>query len=84
MLTENGITDITVDKVKEIASEVCDINEEQFHGMLNFYHNLGVIIHHGDLVVLKRQLFAEQFQKLIVIPKDDEQVLFVKNSGRSC
>ena len=82
-LTEN-ITDINVDKLKKIASEVCDINEEEFDGMLSYYHNLGVIILHGDLVVLKRQWVAEQFAKLFVIPKEDDQVLFVKNSRSSC
>ena len=82
-LTEN-ITDINVDKLKKIASEVCFINEEDFDGMLSYYHNLGVVIHHEDLVVLKRQWVAEQFAKLFVIPKEDDQVLFVKNSRSSC
>ena len=83
-LTEKGVTDITEGKLKEIACQVCSVNEKEFNEMLNSYHNLGVIIHHKDLVVLKRQFLAEQFTKLIVIPKANEQVLFVKDSGRSC
>ena len=78
------ITDIKVDELKKIASDVCYINEEELDGMLRYYHNLGVVILHGDLVVLKREWVAEQFAKLFVIPKDDDQVLFGKNSRCSC
>ena len=83
-LAEN-ITDINVDKLKKIASEVCDINEEEFDGMLSYYHKLGILIHHGDLVALRSQWLVGQFTKLIVIRHDDDQVLFVQmNYSRSC
>ena len=79
------MTDSKVDTLKEIAREVCSVNEEEFNGMMSYYHDLGILIHHGDLVALRSQWLVGQFTKLIVIRHDDDQVLFVqRNYSRSC
>ena len=37
--------------------------------MLNFYHDLGMIIKHGSTVVLQAQWLIDIFKQLITIPR---------------
>ena len=51
------------------AKDVCFIEDnEQFHTMLNFYHDLGMIVKHRSTVILKAQWLINLFKKLITIP----------------
>ena len=51
------------------AKDVCFIeDDEQFHTMLNFYHDLGMIVKHRSTVILKAQWLINLFKKLITIP----------------
>ena len=51
------------------AKDVCFIeDDEQFHTMLNFYHDLGMIVKHRSTVILKAQWLISLFKKLITIP----------------
>ena len=51
------------------AKDVCCIeDDEQFHTMLNFYHDLGIIVKHRSTVILKAQWLISLFKNLITIP----------------
>ncbi|RMX41337.1 hypothetical protein pdam_00021646, partial [Pocillopora damicornis] len=51
------------------AKDVCFIEDDgQFHTMLNFYHDLGMIVKHRSTVILKAQWLIDLFKKLITIP----------------
>ena len=52
------------------------MTDEEFDEMLSYYHDLGVVARHRNLVVLKAQGLVDLFKKLIVIPPDDEQVWY--------
>ena len=72
---------IKVDELKNIARAVCHVmTDEEFDEMLRYYHDLGVVARHRNLVVLKAQGLVDLFKKLIVIPPDDEQVWYADNS----
>ena len=43
-------------------------DDEQFYTMLNFYHDLGMIVKHRSTVILKAQWLISLFKKLITIP----------------
>ena len=42
--------------------------------MLDFYHDLGVIVKHRDTVVLQFQWLIKVFKELVTIPSFDKQV----------
>ena len=42
--------------------------------MLDFYHDLGVIVKHRDTVVLQAQWLIKVFTELVTIPSFDEKV----------
>lgn len=42
--------------------------------MLNFYHDLGVIVKHGHTVVLQAQWLINLFKQLITVPPFNEVV----------
>ena len=68
MVAEN-IYHMNVEQLQKYAKEVCFIeDEDQFYAMLNFYHNLGMIVKHRDTVILKAQWLIELFKMLITIP----------------
>ena len=51
------------------AKDVCFIeDDEQFYTMLNFYHDLGMIVKHRSTVILKAQWLISLFKNLITIP----------------
>ena len=65
----------TVEQLQISAREDCLIdNNEEFQTMLNFYHDLGLIIKHRSTVVLEAKWLIDQFKELITIPRFDEAV----------
>ena len=48
--------------------------DEHFKTMLNFYHDLGMIVKHRNTVILKAQWLIDLFRKLITIPPFDKMV----------
>ena len=61
--------------LEKIVQEVCYIEEsDEIHAMLDYYHDLGVIIKHGDTVVLQSQWLIDLFRKLITVRPYDDQV----------
>ena len=53
----------------------CFINdEEEFTTMVDFYHDLGIIIKHCSTVIVSAEWLVDLFKQLIVIPPFDETV----------
>ena len=70
-----------LDELLTITKLVCRIgDEEELSTMLNFYHDLGVIVKHGRTVVLQARRLIDLFKQLITVPPFDEVV----NSDVSC
>ena len=73
-LKENKHNRITLESAKQIASEVCNIVEDdQFQTLLNFLHDQRILIHFDDtpelnkLVVLDPQWLVDIFSSVITI-----------------
>ena len=61
--------------LEEVIHKVCYIDEvDEISAMLDFYHDLGVIVKHKDTVVLETQWLIDLFKKLITIrPYEDQR-----------
>ncbi|KAL9961963.1 hypothetical protein ACROYT_G031010 [Oculina patagonica] len=67
-LVAKKIYHMDLDRLKTVTKEVCRIDdEEELRAMLNFYHDLGVIVKHGRTVVLQAQWLIDLFKQLIVV-----------------
>ena len=74
-LVAQNIHHTNVEELQTRAMEVCLIKDkEEFHTMLNFYHDLGLIIRHRNTVVLKAEWLIDLFRQLITIPRFDKAV----------
>ena len=70
-----------LDQLLSVIRQVCQIeDEEEGTAMLNFYHDLGVIVKHGQTVVLQAQWLIDLFRQLITVPPFDEAVSVVEYS----
>ena len=70
-----------LDQLLSVIRQVCQIEgEEEVTTMLNFYHDLGVIVKHGRTVVLQVQWLIDLFKQLITVPRFDEAVSVVDYS----
>lgn len=75
VLVEKKTSHLDLAQLEQIVREVCLIEDEnEVASMLNFYHDLGVIIKYGKTVVLQAQWLISLFKKLITIRPYDEQV----------
>lgn len=64
-----------IDQLVTVAKDKCRIgDEEELSTMLNFYHDLGVIVKHGRTVVLQAQWLIDLFKQLITVRPFDEVV----------
>ena len=67
-----------LDQLLSVIRQFCQIeDEEQVTAMLNFYHDLGLIIKHGRTVVLQAQWLIKLFKQVIIVPPFDEAVSVV-------
>ena len=72
---------MVMDQLLSVIQQVCQIEDkEEVTAMLNFYHDLGVIIKHGRTVVLQVQWLIDLFKQLIIVPPFDETVSVVDYS----
>ena len=78
VMKEEGHQWISLEKAKEIASEVCKINDDQeILTLLNFLHDQRILIHFDDspelnkLVVLDAQWLIDVFKKVITVKRYD-------------
>ena len=70
-----------LDQLLTVIRQVCRIDdEEEVTTMLNFYHDLGVIVKHGQTVVLQAQWLIDLFKQLIIVRPHDEAVSFLDYS----
>ncbi|XP_078371994.1 uncharacterized protein LOC144655584 isoform X1 [Oculina patagonica] len=64
---------MNLDQLLVVTRQVCRIDEkEELNAMLNFYHDLGVIVKHGHTVVLQAQWLIDLFKQLITVRPFDE------------
>ena len=64
-----------LDELLTVTKRVCNIDDkEEVSTMLNFYHDLGVIVKHGRSVVLQVQWLIDLFKQLITVPPFHEVV----------
>ena len=67
-----------LDQLLSLVRQVCHIvDEEEMTAMLNFYHDLGVIVKHGRTVVLQAQWLIDLFKQLITVRPFHEAVSVV-------
>ena len=70
-----------LDQLVSVIRQVCQIeDEEEVTAMLNFYHDLGVIVKHGQTVVLQAQWLIDLFKQLITVRPFEEAVSVVDYS----
>ena len=71
---------MNLDNLLTVTRQVCDIDDkEELTAMLNFYHDLGVIVKHGHTVVLHAQWLIDLFKQLITVRPFDEAVRRVQS-----
>lgn len=64
-----------LDQLLTITKRFCRIHDEvELQTMFNFYHDLGVIVKHGQTVVLQAQWLIDLFKQLITVRPFDEMV----------
>ena len=74
-LTDKKIYCLTFEQLQGIIQKVCFINDgDEVATMLDFYHDLGVIVKHRDTVVLQFQWLMKVFKELVTIPSFDKKV----------
>ncbi|XP_044166042.1 uncharacterized protein LOC114951667 isoform X6 [Acropora millepora] len=62
-----------LDQLLPVIRQFCQIEDkEEVTAMLNFYHDLGVIVKHGQTVVLQAQWLIDLFKQLITVRPFDE------------
>lgn len=85
-MLERGHKWISLEEAKKIALEECEIsNDEQFETMLNFLHDLRILIHFDDtpqlnkMVILDPQWLIDVFKKVITItPYERKEAKFAQ------
>ena len=66
---------LNLEQLEGIIQKVCFIeDEDEVATMLDFYHDLGMIVRHRDTVVLRAQWLIEVFRQLITIRPYNERV----------
>ncbi|XP_068699861.1 uncharacterized protein [Montipora foliosa] len=74
-LVAKSMYHMDLDQLLPVIKQFCRINDgDETTAMLNFYHDLGVIVKHGRTVVLKSQWLIDLFKQLITVPPFDEAV----------
>ncbi|KAJ7384888.1 hypothetical protein OS493_019568, partial [Desmophyllum pertusum] len=72
-LVAKNIYLMNLEQLQTYAKKECFIeDEDQFHAMLNYYHDLGMIVKHRSTVILKAQWLIDLFKMLITIPPFDK------------
>ena len=66
---------LNLKKLQTYARNNCFItDEEEFTTMVDFYHDLGIIIKHCNTVILSAEWLIDLFKQLITIPPFDKTV----------
>ena len=90
VMKEHGNRWISLERAKEIASEVCKIGDDQeILTLLNFLHDQRILIHFDDtpeldkLVVLDPQWLIDVFKKVITVKRFDQEEREFKDQWRT-
>ena len=74
-LLSKKVYHLNLRKLQTYVKDNCYINdEEEFTTMVDFYHDLGIIIKHCSTVILSAEWLIDLFKQLIIIPPFDETV----------
>ena len=74
-LLSKKVYHLNLRELQTYARDNCFINdEEEFTTMVDFYHDLGIIIKHCSTVILSAEWLIDLFKQLIIIPPFDETV----------
>ena len=74
-LVANKTYYMDLDQLLAVVTDVCQIYDQgEMTAMLNFYHDLGVIVKHGRTVVLQAQWLIDLFKQLITVRPFHEAV----------
>ena len=74
MLTKE-VHHLNIKELQSYVKEKCFIDdEEEFTTMVNFYHDLGIIIKHYSTVILSAKWLIDLFGQLITIPDFNKMV----------
>ena len=74
-LTAKKLYYLHLEQLHGIIQRVCFIeDEDEAATMLDFYHDLGMIVRHRNTVVLQAQWLIEVFRQLITIRSFNEMV----------
>ena len=66
---------LNLEQLQAIVQEACFIEKEDEAGtMLDFYHDLGMIVRHRNTIVLQAQWLIEVFKQLITIRSFNDMV----------
>jgi len=77
-LVAKGTYYMDLNQLLTVTRQVCRIYDgDELTAMLNFYHDLGVIVKHGQTVVLQAQWLIDLFKQLITVRPFDEVVSYV-------
>ena len=64
-----------MEQLQTIIQKHCFIeNKDEVATMLNFYHDLGVIVKHGNTVILRAEWLIKLFKQLITVRCFDDMV----------
>ena len=74
-LLSKKVYHLNLRKLQTYVKDNCYINdEEEFTTMVDFYHDLGIIIKHYSTVIVSAEWLIDLFKQLITIPPFDETV----------
>ena len=74
-LLSKKVYHLNLRELQTYVRDNCFINdEEEFTTMVDFYHDLGIIIKHCSTVILSAEWLIDLFKQLITIPPFDETV----------
>ena len=74
-MVSKEVYQLNIKKLQSYAKDECFVNDkEEFTTMVNFYHDLGIIIKHRSTVILSAEWLIDLFKQLITIPEFNERV----------
>ena len=74
-LLSKKVYHLNLRELQTYVRDNCFINdEEEFTTMVDFYHDLGIIIKHCSTVIVSAEWLIDLFKQLITIPPFDETV----------
>ena len=80
-LLSKKVYHLNLRELQTYVRENCFINdEEEFTTMVDFYHDLGIIIKHCSTVIVSAEWLIDLFKQLIIIPPFNETVRSEKSS----